>query len=49
MKKLNLLICFLFFINTLGAQSIIGDWHGLINANGISLKIVLHVREADNG
>lgn len=40
--------CFLFlFSGALGAQSIVGDWYGTLDAMGTQLALVLHIQEAD--
>lgn len=34
---------------TARAQSIIGDWNGLLDLGGVQLRLVLHVQETDEG
>ena len=31
------------------AQSIIGDWYGSLNVQGMNMKLVFHIMETDDG
>jgi hypothetical protein len=44
-----LLFLFLLSSFSLPAQSITGDWNGLLEMEGTNLRLVLHVEETDEG
>ena len=47
MRKVSLLTAVLFFYLTAFSQDIIGSWNGVLEANGIQLRIVFHFEEKD--
>ncbi|MFT7614967.1 MAG: hypothetical protein ACI9J3_003955, partial [Parvicellaceae bacterium] len=48
MRLLLILFLSLFFTVSF-AQNITGMWHGLININGLTLRISMDATESDNG
>ena len=44
----SILLIFLFTMPSF-AQSVEGDWYGLLNADGIKLRLVIHVTATDGG
>lgn len=49
MKKIYSLLIVLLACYGGYAQDITGDWHGLLNAPGVQLRLVFHVTKSDSG
>ena len=49
-KNLLLIVCFLFIgINAYTQSGFIGTWEGMISIGGNSLRVVFHIKNANNG
>jgi len=49
MKKLLFIVIFLFTALGMFAQDISGQWNGLLNIQGIQLRLVFHISQLENG
>lgn len=49
MKFLTPLLIFLFMTTAATAQGITGDWYGILNVQGMELKVAFHISETEEG
>jgi len=47
MKKLIIILSFIFMSNFTFSQEITGDWHGLLKAQGMSLRLIFHIENIE--
>lgn len=46
LKRVGLLVTIIIMTITVNAQSLVGDWQGVLNVQGMELKLVFHVAKA---
>jgi len=49
MKKLTSILIFTLCALTLNAQNIVGQWNGILNIQGMQLRIVFNISKSENG
>lgn len=49
MKKILFALCWLASFSAVKAQSITGQWNGVLKVEGMALRLVLHIEKKDNG